>query len=141
MLPGFVSSTGLYKFVYAKDFVLPVCSPLPCYAKISAPLYRAVLAFNGKGALILAYYGRKMEPDWTKSIPDWVICDWFYIIFIVDVILFSILIFIALWLLFTIKGSKVLLGGRLFMYLITGFFGITTALFYYLLCDRSLNPK
>ena len=60
-----------------------------------------------------------MEPDWTKSIPDWVICDWFYIIFIVDVILFSILIFIALWLLFTIKGSKVLLGGRLFMYLIT----------------------
>jgi hypothetical protein len=82
-----------------------------------------------------------MEPDWTKSIPDWVICDWFYIIFIVDVILFSILIFIALWLLFTIKGSKVLLGGRLFMYLITGFFGITTALFYYLLCHRSLSPK
>ena len=82
-----------------------------------------------------------MEPNWTKSIPDWVICDWFYFIFIIDIIIFTIMITAVVWLLFSVKGSKVLLGGRLFMYLITAFFGITTALFYYLICDRSLEPK
>lgn len=82
-----------------------------------------------------------MEPDWTKSIPNWVICDWFYVIFLIDIIIFTLLILTVVWMLFTIKGSKVFLGGRLFMYLITALFGITTALFYYLLCDRSLHPK
>ena len=82
-----------------------------------------------------------MEPDWTKSIPNWAICDWFYIIFVIDIIVFTILIMTVVWVLFTSKGSKLLLGGRLFLYLISAFFGLTTALFYYLMCDRSLHPK
>jgi hypothetical protein len=82
-----------------------------------------------------------MEPDWMKSIPNWAICDWFYIIFVADIIIFTMLILTVVWVLFTSKGSKLLLGSRLFLYLISAFFGITTALFYYLLCDRSLNPK
>jgi hypothetical protein len=43
--------------------------------------------------------------------------------------------------LFLTKGSKVLLGSRLFLYLISAFFSLTGALFIYLLCDRSLQPK
>jgi hypothetical protein len=60
---------------------------------------------------------------------------------VVDIIVFTLLILTVVWMLITTKGSKVLLGGRLFMYLITAFFGLTATLFYYLLCDRSLHPK
>ncbi len=86
-------------------------------------------------------YTRKMEPDWTKSIPDWAICDWFYVIFLVNMVLFTVLILSVVWMLFATKGAKILLGGRLFMYLISAFFSLTGALFIYLLCDRSLQPK
>jgi hypothetical protein len=43
LLPGFGCVKDSYKSVHAKDIPSPVCSPLPCYAKISAPLYIAVL--------------------------------------------------------------------------------------------------
>jgi hypothetical protein len=86
-------------------------------------------------------YTRKMEPDWTKSIPNWAICNWFYVIFIADVVVFSILILSVLFMLFAGKGSRVLLGSRLIMYLISAALSLTGALFIYLLCDRSLRPK
>jgi hypothetical protein len=82
-----------------------------------------------------------MEPDWMKSIPDWQVCDWFYLIFIINAVVSTSLILVALWMLFTTPGSKLILGGRLFLYLFSAIFGVTTALFYYLLCDRSLHPK
>lgn len=81
-----------------------------------------------------------MEPAWTKNIPSWVICQWYYVLFIINVITFIIII-IAIIVIPTMKGiPKGIMTGHMLLYIISATFASTNALFYYLMCDRALKP-
>lgn len=82
-----------------------------------------------------------MEPQWMRQIPNLMICNFFYVFFVVYAVIF------ALSLLFTIgvfsyskKMGKmgVAMGIQA---LLTTFLGGVIMLFYYLICDRALLAK
>jgi len=81
-----------------------------------------------------------MEPAWTKNIPSWAICDWYYMLFIINIAAFVIII-VATLVIPTMKGiPKGMMTGHMLLYIISGIFAATNALFYYLICDRALKP-
>jgi hypothetical protein len=81
-----------------------------------------------------------MEPALTKNIPNWAICNWYYLLFIVNVFAF-IVILLATFIIPTLKGvPKGMMRGHMLLYVISGIFAATNALFYYLMCDRALKP-
>jgi hypothetical protein len=80
-----------------------------------------------------------MEPEWTKRIPSWLVCDWFYAFFIIGAVISAGLLLLIIYL--TAAGGVGKDGGiKLFM--LVGQLGIslTTTLFYYIICARSLKP-
>jgi hypothetical protein len=79
-----------------------------------------------------------MEPAWTKRIPDWAICNWFYTFFVVNVIVFGLVIAAGLYVAFFKK--KNFTASNMFFALLQLMVAGTNMLFYYLICDRSLNP-
>lgn len=83
-----------------------------------------------------------MEPNWTKAIPSWFVCDWFYLFFMVNVV--ALLLFVIS--VFVLLGSAKGLPPRVTPFMILyAFLSImisgTSALFYYLICDRGLQPR
>ena len=81
-----------------------------------------------------------MEPTWTKRIPDWAICNWFYTFFVVNVIVMSLLIAALIYTFVTRHGSKMITVPNVFLAFIQLTVAGTNMLFYYLICDRSLKP-
>ena len=81
-----------------------------------------------------------MEPEWTKKVPNWVVCDWFYAFFAINAAVFVLLLLMGIYLAFVPGLGKtfraIQLAGLLFKLAIAG----TSTLFYYLICDRSLKP-
>jgi hypothetical protein len=74
-------------------------------------------------------------PAWTNSIPSWLICDWYYALFILNV---ALLIILGSVFLFASKNK--LSGGRLNTLIVSILFSSVSTLFFYLMCDRSLKP-
>jgi hypothetical protein len=81
-----------------------------------------------------------MEPTWTKQIPDRLLCDWYYFLFILNLVVFGMLIISGLFLMTSKAVPKGLVGIQLFMNLVLGVFAGTNTLFYYLICERALKP-
>jgi len=80
-----------------------------------------------------------MEAEWMQQIPNWIICDWYYLLFLINVITFVIL-FIG-FIVLALKGwSKTFMGMNIVVYSISGIFAGTNALFFYLICNRTLKP-
>ncbi len=79
------------------------------------------------------YSGR--APAWTNSIPSWLICDWYYLLFVLNVALL-----IILGGMFVFASKKKLSGGRLNTLVLSIIFSSVSTLFFYLMCDRSLKP-
>jgi len=78
-----------------------------------------------------------MEPEFTKkNIPDWLICDWFYFFFWLNLVI-AVLYFVFIVTAGAAKGLRAatMTGGIIGMLL-----GATNMLFFYLVCDRSLKP-
>lgn len=80
-----------------------------------------------------------MEPDWTKRVPSWAICDWYYMLFIINVAVFVLLILSLVILAFT-NMPKGGFGIQIFTNIILAVFAGTNSLFYYIVCDRALKP-
>jgi hypothetical protein len=81
-----------------------------------------------------------MEPEWTKSIPSWAVCNWFYAFFFVNIVVFIAAVAGTL-LLLGVKGMpKAIIVSKMITYVLLGVMGATNALFYYIICDRALNP-
>lgn len=81
-----------------------------------------------------------MEPEWTKKIPSWLVCDWFYAFFIIGAIISAGLIVMILYVM-NAGGVSVKDGGiKLFLMITQLGIAVTTTLFYYLICARSLRP-
>jgi len=78
-----------------------------------------------------------MEPTWTKTIPSWLICDWFYAIFIINLVALSAMILYTLFLISSRNAPKAVIITNI----VISIFGATSTLFYYLICDRALNPE
>ena len=74
-------------------------------------------------------------PAWTNSIPSWLICDWYYALFVLNV---ALLIILSSMLVFSSKNK--LSGGRLNTLVLSILFSSVSTLFLYLMCDRSLKP-
>lgn len=83
-----------------------------------------------------------MEPDWTKKIPNWAICDWFFFFFAWNAIVFAILLVAVLYLFSSGQPVfKGVMGLKVFMALIQLIIAGVSTLFFYLLCDRGLNTS
>jgi hypothetical protein len=74
-------------------------------------------------------------PAWTNSIPSWLICDWYYVLFVLNLALSIVLVAI-----FVFASKKKLSGARLNAMIIPILFSSVSTLFFYLMCDRSLKP-
>lgn len=82
-----------------------------------------------------------MEPDWTKKIPSWAVCDWFYMFFVVNVFVVCILVLSVIYLAFTSVVPRAIKPFHVFMVLLQMIVSGTSTLFFYLMCDRSLRPS
>ena len=81
-----------------------------------------------------------MEPEWTKKISSTVVCNWYWILFVVSATA-SVLIVLAMIYIMVKSGVSMRDGGfKMFMLLIQLGFAMTSTLFYYLICDRTLKP-
>jgi len=74
-------------------------------------------------------------PAWTNSIPSWLICDWYYALFVLNVALL-----IILGGMYVFASKKKLSGGRLNTLVLSIIFSSVSTLFFYLMCNRSLKP-
>ena len=81
-----------------------------------------------------------MEPSWTKQIPSWFVCDWFYAFFVIGAIVSAGLLLLIIYMIAG-AGASVKDGGiKIFMLTTQLGIALTTTLFYYIICDRSLRP-
>lgn len=81
-----------------------------------------------------------MEPEWTKKfVPDWLICDWFYFFFLVNLVLVVVYIVAMVGISVSKMGSGIRFA-TLFGASLSVLLGLTNTLFFYLMCDRTLKP-
>ena len=79
------------------------------------------------------------EPKWTKSISSGTVCSWFYIFFLANVIVITLVVAMVLYtFVFTKKGIS---ASSLFFAFLQLIVAGTNMLFFYLICDRSLKPE
>ena len=86
-------------------------------------------------------YDAGAEPEWTREIPSWVICDWFYMFFIVNAIVLLTLVISLIYMTISSTIPKALRLSGIFMLALQMLVSGTSTLFFYLICDRSLKPS
>ena len=79
-------------------------------------------------------------PQWTDKISDGVLCNYFYVFFIIFSVLAGINLLAGIWIFTTSKMSGMMFTAVIFNIIMS--FGITgaAALFAYLICERALKP-
>lgn len=80
-------------------------------------------------------------PQWTEKISDNILCNYFYVFFIIFAVWAGLSFIGGVWVFSTTKlGFGTLIA---FMFNIILSFGIsaTSALFLYLICERALKPS
>jgi hypothetical protein len=80
-------------------------------------------------------------PQWTNAISNAVLCDFYYVFFIIFAIFAAISLLGGIYIFFTTKMPFSSLIGVFFNIILTGGLSATSALFLYLICDRSLQPN
>ena len=78
------------------------------------------------------------EPKWMQRIQNSTICNWFYVFYIISLVLFVISLAVTVSGFFA-RGSKMAPVQAFFSISISAIAAVNT-LFYYLICDRSLQP-
>jgi len=81
-----------------------------------------------------------MEPTWTKRIPSWAMCKWFYVFFVINVIVLMLLVSAIVYAFVSRTAFKMITVPNVFIALIQLTVASTNMLFFYLICDRSLHP-
>lgn len=80
-------------------------------------------------------------PQWTEKIPSNVICNYFYIFFIIFAVWAAISLLGGVWIFATTKMTFGILIGLIFNILLSFGISATSALFLYLICERALKPS
>jgi hypothetical protein len=77
--------------------------------------------------------------DKFKGVPNNTICDWYYYLFLLNAGIFILLIasFVMLLIVDT-KAFIRMVGGNFVVMILTTLISLTSGLFFYLMCDRSL---
>ena len=81
------------------------------------------------------------KKQWTDAISNVVLCDFYYIFFVIFAIFAAISVLGGLYIFSTTKMPFSQLIGVFFNIILTGGLSATSALFLYLICDRSLHPN
>jgi len=81
------------------------------------------------------------KKQWTDAISNNVLCNFYYIFFIIFSIFAAISVLGGIYIFVTSKMPVSQLVGVFFNIILTGGLSMTSALFLYLICDRSLHPK
>jgi len=81
------------------------------------------------------------KKQWTDAISNVVVCDFYYIFFVIFAIFAAISILGGIYIFVSTKMPFSQLIGVFFNILLTAGLSATSALFLYLICDRSLHPK
>ena len=82
-----------------------------------------------------------MEPKWTEKIPSSVICNYFYVFFLVFAVWAALSLLGGVWVFATTKMGFGMLIAVLFNILLSFGISATSALFLYLICERALKPS
>ena len=80
------------------------------------------------------------EPEWTKGIPNWAICDWFYVFFVTNVIILISLVLSTAYMAVRSTLPKSMRFSQLLMMMTQIVVSGTSTLFFYVLCNRGLKP-
>jgi hypothetical protein len=80
-------------------------------------------------------------PEWTNTIPSSVICNYYYVFFIIFAVWAAISLIGGVWIFATTKMSLGMLVGFIFNILLSFGISTTSSLFLYLMCDRALRPS
>jgi uncharacterized membrane protein YedE/YeeE len=79
-------------------------------------------------------------PQWTDKISNTVVCNYFYVFFIIFAVWAAISLLGGVWIFATTKMSFAMLFGVTFNILLSFGISATSALFLYLICERALKP-
>ena len=79
-------------------------------------------------------------PQWTDKIPSGVICNYFYVFFIIFAVWAALSLLGGVWIFATSKMSIGMLIAVIFNILLSFGISATSALFLYLICERALKP-
>ena len=80
-------------------------------------------------------------PEWTDKIPSAVICNYFYVFFIIFAVWAALSLLGGVWIFATTKMSFGMLIAFIFNILLSFGISATSALFLYLICERALKPS
>ena len=77
--------------------------------------------------------------DTFKGVSNLTICEWYYYLFLFNAGIFSLLIVSFLVLLFVDSKTFIkMVGGNFVVMILTTLISLTSGLFFYLMCDRTL---
>lgn len=80
-------------------------------------------------------------PQWTNQITDTVLCNYFYVFFIIFAVWAALSLLGGVWIFATTKMSVGMLIGVIFNIILSFGISATSALFLYLICERALKPS
>jgi hypothetical protein len=78
------------------------------------------------------------DPQWMQSISNSTICNWFYTFYLANLIVFFLVIGAGAYMFF--RNKRQFTATNLFLALLQLIVAGTNMLFFYLICDRTLNP-
>lgn len=76
----------------------------------------------------------------TDKIPDSIICNYFYIFFIIFTVWSAVSLIGGIWIYATSKMTLGVLLSIIFNIVLSFGISATSALFFYLICERALKP-
>jgi hypothetical protein len=80
-------------------------------------------------------------PQWTDKISNNVVCNYFYVFFMIFAVWAALSLLGGVWIFATTKMSFGMLIGVIFNILLSFGISATSALFLYLICERALKPS
>ncbi len=80
-------------------------------------------------------------PQWTDKISDNLLCNYFYVFFVIFSVWAGLSLLGGVWIFATTKMSFGMLIGVIFNILLSFGISATSALFLYLICERALKPS
>jgi hypothetical protein len=80
-------------------------------------------------------------PQWTDKISSNIVCNYFYVFFIIFAVYAAISLLGGVYIFATSKMSVGILIGVIFNILLSFGISATSALFLYLICERALKPS
>jgi hypothetical protein len=80
-------------------------------------------------------------PQWTDQIPDNLLCNYFYVFFVIFSVWAGLALLYGVWVFTASKMSVGMMVAVLINILLSFGISATSALFLYLICERALKPS